>query len=72
MKHEARDIKLDRYELVIRKGNIMVLIFGEGLPSQGSANECVQLRTGKSLPGLRKHTAKMAKLNGVPFVDRTS
>ncbi len=60
-----------KYVLKIREGFIELRVFGDGVPKTGSVIEGCVFRTGKSLPGIRRHGAKMAKRWKVPFIDET-
>lgn len=66
-------IKPTRYVLTYRGDHIVLLLHAdEGVPEEGSAIEAVRRINGRSLPGLRRNGARMAKRNGCPFVDETA
>ncbi len=46
-------------------------VFGEGFAPQGTAIESAVLKTGKSLPGLRKYGEKYAKRFSIHFIDNS-
>lgn len=59
-----------KYVLGIREGFIELRVFGDGVPDKGSVVEGCVLRTGKSIPGIRKHGQRMARRWKVPFIDK--
>jgi len=51
--------------------HIQLRVFAPETKSGSTVIESFPYRTGKSLPGLRKHAAKYAKRFSIPFVDET-
>lgn len=60
-----------RYELLV-EGGVIYLRRVDPNTLKGFTNvEAVPFRNGDSFPSLRASGAKLAKVNGVPFVDKT-
>lgn len=66
-------IKITKYVLLIEKGHVYLRFYTDDEQFvKGYCNtHCCKIVNGKSLPGLRKLGARMAKLNETIFEDRT-
>ncbi|HMF88291.1 MAG TPA: hypothetical protein VK575_09440 [Gemmatimonadaceae bacterium] len=60
-----------RYELTSSEGRVILRLYATGTLKGYTDISNVKLVTGKSIAGLQKTGQKLAKRNGVPFVDRT-